>query len=108
VDAASVVMATNPGTTGLQTFALFVNFFFPALALIVVSTRAAGRLATHKFGWDDSLVSIAMLMSIAETVISYFCEFGPPLFLRCRNQLLTAGSHQDKLRWHPARASAAA
>ncbi len=49
----------------LQIFAIFINFFFPAIALAVVGTRAAGRLATNQFGWDDWLVSIAMLMSVA-------------------------------------------
>ncbi|OAA67070.1 hypothetical protein SPI_01646 [Niveomyces insectorum RCEF 264] len=40
-----------PGpTSGLQTFALFINFFFPALALTVVTARAAGRLVAHQFG----------------------------------------------------------
>jgi len=40
-----------PGpTTGLQTFAVFVTFFFPAVALVVVVVRSAGRLATKQFG----------------------------------------------------------
>ncbi|KAK3379860.1 hypothetical protein B0T24DRAFT_172294 [Lasiosphaeria ovina] len=61
-----------PAPSGLQIFALFVNFFFPALALLVVATRAAGRLATRQFALDDWLICIAMLMSVAETIISYF------------------------------------
>ncbi|KAK3322217.1 hypothetical protein B0H66DRAFT_194942 [Apodospora peruviana] len=71
---ASLILAlpSSPATSGLQIFALFVNFFFPALALAVVTTRAAGRFATNQFGWDDWLVCIAMLMSVAETVISFF------------------------------------
>ncbi|KAK0621206.1 hypothetical protein B0T17DRAFT_591139 [Bombardia bombarda] len=73
MDAASLLaLPSVPAPTGLQIFALFVNFFFPALALAVVATRAAGRLATNQFGWDDWLVCIAMLMSVAETVISFF------------------------------------
>ncbi|KAK3357093.1 hypothetical protein B0T25DRAFT_146694 [Lasiosphaeria hispida] len=69
---ATSMLPPNSGPPRLQVFALFVNFFFPALALVVVSTRAAGRLATRQFGWDDWLVCIAMMMSVAETVISYF------------------------------------
>ncbi len=67
-------LSAYPPPTGLQIFAIFITFFFPALALVVVGIRAAGRLATHQFGWDDWLVSIAMLLSVAETVISYFCK----------------------------------
>lgn len=73
MDASTVAASFRPETSRLQTFALFVNFFFPSLALIVVAIRAAGRLATRQFALDDWLVSVAMLMSIAETVISYFC-----------------------------------
>jgi hypothetical protein len=62
-------------STRLQIFALFVNFFFPALAFIFVCARVVGRVTTRQFGLDDWLVSLAMLMSIAETIISYFCEF---------------------------------
>ena len=71
-------------TTGLQTFAIFINFFFPALALAVVVLRTAGRLATNAFGWgesnhvpltmvleirtdkfpDDGLISVAMVRSL--------------------------------------------
>lgn len=65
------------GSTGLQTFALFVNFFFPSLALVVVTTRSAGNLINHQFKLDDWLVCIAMVMSVAETVLSYFCETSP-------------------------------
>ncbi|AEO69110.1 uncharacterized protein THITE_2130781 [Thermothielavioides terrestris NRRL 8126] len=61
-----------PPASGLQIFALFVNFFFPGLALLVVSVRVAGRVAANQFAVDDWLVCIAMLMSIAETVISFF------------------------------------
>ena len=74
---AASVLTSKPGMARLQVFALFVNFFFPAVALIIVSTRAAGRLAIRQFGWDDWLVCIAMLMSVAETVISYFCMCTP-------------------------------
>ncbi|KAK3375397.1 hypothetical protein B0H63DRAFT_563309 [Podospora didyma] len=72
MDASRFPPPTYPAPSGLQIFALFVNFFFPALALFVVATRAAGRLATRQFGLDDWLICIAMLMSVAETVISYF------------------------------------
>lgn len=77
MDAASILsLPSSPAPTGLQIFAIFVNFFFPGLALIVVTTRAAGRFATSQFGWDDWLVCIAMVMSVGETVISFFCMSG--------------------------------
>ncbi len=66
-------LPTSPAATGLQIFALFVNFFFPALALVVVSIRVAGRVAATQFALDDWLVCVAMLLSIAETIISFFC-----------------------------------
>ena len=71
-----------PPPTGLQIFAIFINFFFPSVALVVVGIRAAGRLATNQFGWDDWLVSIAMLMSVAQTALSYFCKLCSS-YLRC-------------------------
>ncbi len=37
-------------TSWLQTFAIVITFFFPALALIVIVIRDAGRLATKQFG----------------------------------------------------------
>ncbi|KAK4241886.1 hypothetical protein C8A03DRAFT_11846 [Achaetomium macrosporum] len=73
MDASTLLaLPTSPGPTGPQIFAFFVNFFFPALALLVVSVRVAGRMAANQFAVDDWLVCIAMLMSIAETVISFF------------------------------------
>ncbi|KAK4190362.1 hypothetical protein QBC35DRAFT_79325 [Podospora australis] len=73
MDATSLLaLPSSPAPSGLQIFALFVNFFFPSLALIIVSIRVAGRVTTTKFAIDDWLVCIAMLMSIAQTVISFF------------------------------------
>lgn len=67
----------DPSATPLQIFALFIIFFFPAVALVVVLIRVAGRLATAQFGWDDWLISVAMFLSVAETIISFFCELLP-------------------------------
>jgi len=67
-------LGSGSGSSSLQTFALFVNFFFPSLALVVVTTRSAGNLINHQFRLDDWLVCIAMVMSVAETVLSYFCK----------------------------------
>ncbi|KAL1837086.1 hypothetical protein VTJ49DRAFT_4296 [Mycothermus thermophilus] len=74
MDASSSLLAlpTSPAGSGLQGFALFVNFFFPALALIVVSVRVTGRASAGQFAVDDWLVCVAMLMSVAETVVSFF------------------------------------
>ena len=77
MDASSLLaIPTSPAASGLQIFALCINFFFPALALLVVSIRVAGRVAASLFAVDDWLVCIAMLMSVAETVISFFCASG--------------------------------
>ncbi|KAK0673859.1 hypothetical protein QBC41DRAFT_391260 [Cercophora samala] len=73
MDASSLLaLPTSPAPSSLQIFALFINFFFPVLAFIVVSVRVAGRVASSQFSMDDWLVCIAMLMSVAETVISFF------------------------------------
>ena len=78
-------------TSPLQAFALFILFLFPALALVVVSLRAAGRWAWRQFGWgkpprshiserdslttsDDGLIVVAMLLSAIETAASYKCK----------------------------------
>ncbi len=44
---------TEP-TSGLQNFAIVINFLLPALAFLVVAARVAGRLATHQFGLGTS------------------------------------------------------
>ena len=38
-------------TSGMQNFALAILFGFPALALIIVVIRTAGRWASRQFGW---------------------------------------------------------
>lgn len=40
---------TGP-TSGLQIFGIAINFIFPALALVVVAARVAGRVASRQFG----------------------------------------------------------
>lgn len=40
-----------PAPTSLQIFAIAIIFVFPALALVVVTIRAAGRIAIRQFGW---------------------------------------------------------
>lgn len=40
-----------PEPTRLQMFAIAIIFVFPALALVIVTVRAAGRLAVRQFGW---------------------------------------------------------
>ncbi|KAL2258980.1 hypothetical protein VTK26DRAFT_7498 [Humicola hyalothermophila] len=73
MDAATLLaLPSSPAPSGLQTFAIFVNFFFPALALVVVSIRVAGRVVASQFALDDWLVCVAMLLSIGETAISFF------------------------------------
>ncbi|KAI0883299.1 uncharacterized protein GGS22DRAFT_168363 [Annulohypoxylon maeteangense] len=57
--------------SSLQHGGFFILFFFPAIAFIVVGLRIYGRLRSRQFGWDDALVCIAMMFSIAETGCSY-------------------------------------
>ncbi|KAI0017342.1 hypothetical protein F4780DRAFT_796506 [Xylariomycetidae sp. FL0641] len=67
---ALVVPASDP-TSAKQSSAIAILVVFPALALLVVCIRVAGRVSSHQFGWDDSLVCIAMAFSILETAASY-------------------------------------
>ncbi|KAI0596740.1 CFEM domain-containing protein [Biscogniauxia sp. FL1348] len=55
----------------LQQDGIFVLFFFPSIALIVVGLRVYGRIKSRQFGWDDVLTCVAMVFSIAETGCSY-------------------------------------
>ncbi|KAI6093179.1 hypothetical protein F4821DRAFT_253157 [Hypoxylon rubiginosum] len=55
----------------LQQGGLFILFFFPAIALVVVGLRVYGRVRSRQFGWDDALTCLAMVFSIAETGCSY-------------------------------------
>ncbi|KAI1635310.1 CFEM domain-containing protein [Biscogniauxia mediterranea] len=55
----------------LQQGGFFILFFFPSIALVVVSLRAYGRIKARQFGWDDALTCMAMMFSIAETGCSY-------------------------------------
>jgi hypothetical protein len=61
-------------TSGLQTFAIFITFFFPALALVVIVIRDAGRLATRQFGLGTSMAVARPppRASIADSVVC--CE----------------------------------
>ncbi len=47
---ASLLDIPTEPTTGLQTFAIFIVIFFPAVALLVIVLRNAGRLANNQFG----------------------------------------------------------
>ena len=64
----------DPEPTTLQMLAVAIIFVFPAIAMVVLLIRVAGRFATRQFGWDDWLICVAMLFSIAETVFSFFCK----------------------------------
>ncbi|KAL8371274.1 hypothetical protein RB595_001220 [Gaeumannomyces hyphopodioides] len=64
----------NPpeATSGLQRLAIAIIFVFAALALVIIVLRAVGRIRTRQFGLDDWLISIAMFLSVLETIFSYF------------------------------------
>ncbi|KAK0704877.1 hypothetical protein B0H67DRAFT_362884 [Lasiosphaeris hirsuta] len=69
-------------TSPLQQFAIAVNFFFPALALVVLGLRIYSKTSFKSFGADDAFICLAMMFSIGLTVASYFCA------LACREALL--------------------
>ncbi|KAL5601502.1 hypothetical protein BROUX41_002520 [Berkeleyomyces rouxiae] len=54
-----------------QDLAFAILFIFPILALMVVSLRIYARLKFRQFGVDDTLICIAMVISIGETFSSY-------------------------------------
>ncbi|EJT81072.1 hypothetical protein GGTG_01059 [Gaeumannomyces tritici R3-111a-1] len=64
----------NPpeATSGLQRLAIAIIFVFAALALVIIVLRAVGRIRTRQFGLDDWLISVAMFLSVLETIFSYF------------------------------------
>lgn len=48
---------TEIPTPPLQAAAVFINFFFPALSLIVVALRAYSRIKTRQWGLGERLAS---------------------------------------------------
>ncbi|RSL69508.1 hypothetical protein CEP54_002331 [Fusarium duplospermum] len=56
----------------LQQIGYFVLFFFPILAFCVWVLRIYGRFSTKQYSWDDLLITMAMALSIAETICSYY------------------------------------
>lgn len=40
-------------TSWLQNVAIFINFFFPSLALLVVALRVYCRIRQRNFGWGE-------------------------------------------------------
>ncbi len=58
----------------MQNISIGIVIAVTALALIVVSIRVAARLWAKQFGLDDWLISIAMVISVAETYASYMCK----------------------------------
>nr|XP_036581971.1 putative CFEM domain-containing protein [Colletotrichum truncatum]KAF6790528.1 putative CFEM domain-containing protein [Colletotrichum truncatum] len=59
-------------TPPLQQTAIFIIFFFPALALCTFGLRAYSRLSTHQWGLDDWLCGLGLLFAILMT---------PPLYM---------------------------
>ncbi|KAM5347599.1 hypothetical protein ACJ41O_007423 [Fusarium nematophilum] len=51
--------------TDRQHTAVVLTFFFPALALVVVSLRVYGRVKTRKWGLDDFFCGLATLLALA-------------------------------------------
>ncbi|SPO02023.1 related to integral membrane protein PTH11 [Cephalotrichum gorgonifer] len=56
---------TKIPTPSLQQAALFINFFFPILSLIVVLLRAYSRIRTRQWGLDDWLMVAALMFALA-------------------------------------------
>ncbi|KAB8291645.1 hypothetical protein EYC80_006445 [Monilinia laxa] len=57
--------------SSLQSFALFIVAFFPALAFFLVCLRTWSRYGSNQFGWDDGLIVVAMILSIGETWVTW-------------------------------------
>ncbi|KAI1367052.1 hypothetical protein F5Y08DRAFT_327008 [Xylaria arbuscula] len=58
-------------TSTQQGLAIGIVVGFTALAFVVLCVRVAGRVSSHQFALDDTLVCIAMVLSILETAASY-------------------------------------
>ncbi|KAF4974248.1 hypothetical protein FZEAL_8828 [Fusarium zealandicum] len=56
----------------LQHIGYFILFFFPTLAFIIFGLRIYGRFVAKQYGWDDLFISLAMVLSVAETICSYY------------------------------------
>ncbi|KAI0808451.1 hypothetical protein GGR55DRAFT_192125 [Xylaria sp. FL0064] len=54
-----------------QNLAIGIIIAMVALAFVVLCVRVAGRVSSHQFALDDTLVCIAMVLSILETAASY-------------------------------------
>ncbi|KAI1429358.1 hypothetical protein F5Y12DRAFT_483018 [Xylaria sp. FL1777] len=54
-----------------QSLAIAIIIAFAALAFVVLCVRVAGRVSSHQFALDDTLVCVAMVLSILETAASY-------------------------------------
>ncbi|KAI1735567.1 hypothetical protein F4680DRAFT_302835 [Xylaria scruposa] len=67
------VSSTDPFryTSIQQNLAIAIIIAFTGLAFIVLCVRVAGRLSSHQFGLDDTLVCVAMVLSMLETAASY-------------------------------------
>ncbi|KAK2809717.1 hypothetical protein FQN50_003562 [Emmonsiellopsis sp. PD_5] len=55
---------TKIPTPPLQAAGLFINFFFPALAFVIVCLRAYARIRIKQWGVDDYFMIAAMLFSL--------------------------------------------
>jgi hypothetical protein len=65
-----------------QQAALFIIFFFTALAVVVYGLGVYTRLKTRQWGIDDYLVSGAMLFSLMMIGPFYMCKLaGLPRFM---------------------------
>lgn len=60
-------------TPPLQQAALFVIFFFTALAFVAYGLRAYTRIRTRQWGIDDYLVTFAMIFSLMMIGPFYMC-----------------------------------
>lgn len=66
---------TKIPTPPLQQVALFLNFFFPALAIVFVALRAYSRIKTRQWGLDDYLILVALLCALLMCGPFYMCRF---------------------------------
>lgn len=112
-DAATATTATSTEDvdlfpySGLQQAGFFILFFFPSVALLVVALRLWSRLSNKQFGWDDALISAAMvcfshlaIQNQANSPLPTDCFFTQKVPLRRGDRGIVHG-HEDGILGRP-------
>jgi hypothetical protein len=57
-----------------QAEALAITVIFPILAGLFVGARTLSRYLGKNFGWDDSLIGLALVLLLGQTITIYKCK----------------------------------